>query len=89
MKFADIKDLSRSELTKKRDGLRADLFQASMKNGLGQLSNPVQIRFLRRDLARIETALSGNKEAKVAAPKAPKAPAKKPVARKAAAKKKA
>ncbi len=92
MKYTDIKDLSRAELVKKRDGLRADMFQARMKNGLGQLSNPVQIRFLRRDLARVQTALGGNKEARpktvAAAPKKAAAPARKAVVRtkKAAAK---
>jgi large subunit ribosomal protein L29 len=62
MKFADIKNQSRLELTKKRDAAKAEFFQAKMKNTLGQLSNPVQIRFLRRDLARYETALASQKD---------------------------
>lgn len=62
MKFADMKNQSRLELTKKRDALKAEYFQAKMKNTLGQLSNPVQIRFIRRDLARVETALASQKD---------------------------
>lgn len=57
MKFSDIRDLGKTELLKKKNELQADLFQANMKNTMGQLSNPVQIRFIRRDLAKIETAL--------------------------------
>lgn len=62
MKFADMKNQSKLELTKKRDAVKADYFQAKMKNSLGQLTNPVQIRFLRKDLARLETALTGQNQ---------------------------
>lgn len=62
MKYTDIKGLSRQELLKKKNSLREELFQAKMKNVLGQLTNPVQIRFLRKDVARLETALSIQKD---------------------------
>jgi len=94
MKYADVTQLGVSELTKKKDSLVAELFQAKMKNSTGQLGNPVQIRYLRKDLARVETALSvkaaaGETPAPVEAkaPKkkaAPKAPAKKAAAKKTA-----
>ncbi len=58
MKYADISQLGVSELTNKKESLVAELFQAKMKNTTGQLGNPVQIRYLRKDLARVETALS-------------------------------
>lgn len=61
MKYADIKELSRPELTKKFEGLKQEMFQARMKNSLGQLANPLQIRYMRRDLARFKTALAGQK----------------------------
>lgn len=57
MKFAEIKDMSLPELKKKRATLSEQLFEARMKNSIGQLSNPVQIRQLRRDIARINTAI--------------------------------
>lgn len=57
MKFAEIKDLSVVELKKKRAGLSEDLFQARIKNKIGQLSNPIEIRNLRRDIAKINTAI--------------------------------
>lgn len=61
MKFTEIKDMSLPELKKKRSTLSEQLFEARMKNSIGQLSNPVQIRQLRRDIARINTAIVGKK----------------------------
>lgn len=57
MKFAEIKDLSVAELKKKRSGLSQDLFEAKIKNSMGQLANPIEIRNLRKDIARINTAI--------------------------------
>ncbi|MFN8790286.1 MAG: 50S ribosomal protein L29 [Bdellovibrionales bacterium] len=61
MKFTEIKDMSLPELKKKRATLSEQLFEARMKNSIGQLSNPVQIRQLRRDIARINTAIVGKR----------------------------
>ncbi|RYZ81560.1 MAG: 50S ribosomal protein L29 [Proteobacteria bacterium] len=57
MKFTEIKDLSVADLKKKRSGLSDELFQARIKNTIGQLSNPIEIRNLRRDIAKINTAI--------------------------------
>jgi large subunit ribosomal protein L29 len=57
MKYADVKDLSAVELKKKKVTLTTDLFDAQMKNQLGQLGNPLEIRKIRRNLARINTAM--------------------------------
>ncbi len=57
MKFVEIKDLSLQELKKKRTVLGEELFSARMKNSLGQLTNPVQIRQIRKNIARINTAI--------------------------------
>lgn len=57
MKFTEIKDLSVVELKKKRAGLSEELFQARIKNTIGQLSSPIEIRNLRRDIAKINTAI--------------------------------
>ncbi|MCE3009326.1 MAG: 50S ribosomal protein L29 [Proteobacteria bacterium] len=58
MKFSDVKDLSLSELKKKKAAMTQELFEAKMKNELGQLSNPLVIRFLRKDIAKLNTALA-------------------------------
>lgn len=57
MKFQEIKDLSVVDLKKKRATLSEELFQARIKNSIGQLSNPIEIRNLRRDIAKINTAI--------------------------------
>ena len=57
MKYADVKDLSATELKKKKAALISDLFDAKMKNQLGQLGNPLEIRKIRKNLARINTAM--------------------------------
>ncbi|MNY78960.1 50S ribosomal protein L29 [compost metagenome] len=57
MKFQEIKDLSVVELKKKRAVLSEELFQARIKNSIGQLSNPIEIRNLRRNIAKINTAI--------------------------------
>lgn len=64
MKFTEIKDMSVSELMKKRSVLSEQLFEARMKNSIGQMANPLQIRQLRRDIARINTAIVGKATSK-------------------------
>ncbi len=56
MKYADISGLSEKELTKKSKESRTQMFEARMKNSLGQLANPMVIRESRRDIARLKTA---------------------------------
>lgn len=58
MKFAEIRDLTVEELNKRQVQMREELFEARMKHSLGQLNNPLVIRQLRRDIARIKTTLS-------------------------------
>ena len=59
MKFTEIKDMSVTELKKKRSTLSEQLFEARMKNSIGQMANPLTIRQLRRDIARINTVIVG------------------------------
>ena len=57
MKFVEIKDLSVAELKKKRAALSEELFNARIKNSIGQLPNPIEIKNLRRNIAKINTAI--------------------------------
>ena len=57
MKFTDIENKSVAELIKQKNELSTKLFDIKMKNTLGQLASPHQIRNMRRDIARINTAL--------------------------------
>jgi large subunit ribosomal protein L29 len=62
MKFNEIKDMSVAELKKKRTVLSEQLFEFRMKNSIGQLTNPLLIRQLRKDIAKINTAIVGKSE---------------------------
>lgn len=58
MKFSDVKDLSVVDVNKKIRETKEKMFDAKMKNSMGQMTNPVSIRGMRRDIARLKTALS-------------------------------
>lgn len=59
MKYKEIQGMSVGELTKKVQEFRAELFELGMKNTMGQqVTNPLKIRHLRRDIARGLTALN-------------------------------
>lgn len=57
MKFSEIENKSVTDLIKQKNELSSKLFDIKMKNSLGQLASPVQIRNMRRDIARINTVL--------------------------------
>lgn len=57
MKFADMENKNVKDLIKQKQDLIAQLFEMKMKNSLGQLTNAVQIRAVRRNIARLNTAI--------------------------------
>ena len=73
MFYAEISGLSAKEIVKKKKELQAEMFDARMKNSMGQLTNPMVIRAARKDIARLNTAMTllVKKSAGAAAPKAP------------------
>ncbi|OGB91821.1 MAG: 50S ribosomal protein L29 [candidate division NC10 bacterium RIFCSPLOWO2_12_FULL_66_18] len=56
MKFDELKDLTAEELRQKATELQEDLFKLRLRQSTTQLENPMRIRQLRRDIARIRTA---------------------------------
>jgi large subunit ribosomal protein L29 len=58
MKFSDVKELSSVEVNKKIRETKEKMFEARMKNSMGQMTNPVSIRGMRRDIARLKTVLT-------------------------------
>ena len=57
MKIEDLRELTAEELQEKRGDFREDLFRLRMRKAVAQLENPIRLRQLRRDIARIETIL--------------------------------
>lgn len=58
MKYKNIKNLEEDEIFKKITECSNELFQLRMTKKLNQVTNPVKIRTLRRDIARLKTTLS-------------------------------
>ena len=58
MQFTDVKGLTVVEIIKKKKEVKAKLFEARMKNTMGQMSNPISIRHMRRDIARLNMAMA-------------------------------
>ena len=58
MKYEDVKNLTTVELHKKMRDLKGQMFEAKMKNAMGQLTDPMSIRSMRRDVAKLRTALT-------------------------------
>jgi large subunit ribosomal protein L29 len=57
MKARDIRDLTKEEILAKREELEREIFTLKIRQATKQVDNPVRIRILRRDLARITTIL--------------------------------
>ena len=62
MKFQEIAGLSAAELRQRIQKARRELFDARMLLSMKRLSNPLSIRLLRKDIARLQTALWRKKE---------------------------
>jgi large subunit ribosomal protein L29 len=56
MKYAEVKDLTAEELDQKEAALRDELFKLRLRQATTQVENPMRIRQLRRDIARLKTA---------------------------------
>jgi large subunit ribosomal protein L29 len=52
-----LRDLSRQELLQKHHDLIEELFNLRLRKRVQEINNPLQLRTLRRELARIETVL--------------------------------
>ncbi len=57
MKIRELRELSVEELRQKELELKDQLFKLRFQKSLGQLDNPMKIRNIRKDLARIKTLL--------------------------------
>lgn len=57
MKAKDIRTKSTEELTSELSNLKEELFNLRFQNATGQLDNPLRIRQVKKDYARIKTVL--------------------------------
>ncbi len=57
MKAQEMRDLPTDELKQKHEDLLNEYFSLRLKHALGQLENPLVLRWIRRDIARTKTLL--------------------------------
>jgi len=57
MKVAEVRNLKPEELENKLAELKKDLFTLRMQHATNQLENPIRLRALKRDIARVKTVL--------------------------------
>ncbi|QDP84834.1 50S ribosomal protein L29 [Chryseobacterium sp. SNU WT5] len=58
MKKADIKNLSAGDLQNKLAEARADFNKMKLSHSVSPIENPIQIRDMRKTIARLETELT-------------------------------
>ena len=57
MKANEIRDLSATELERRLDELKTELFNLRFQLATGQLDNPMNIKRVRKDIARVKTII--------------------------------
>lgn len=59
MKTSELRSMTVEELTKREQELRRELFNLRFQKATGEIENPMRIRAVRKDLARVLTIKSG------------------------------
>jgi large subunit ribosomal protein L29 len=57
MKAKEVREMSVTELQRRLDELKTELFNLRFRLATGQLDNPMQIRSVRKDIARVKTMI--------------------------------
>lgn len=57
-KTKQLKDMTTAELQEQLDDAKKEMFELRLQQVSGQLENPLRIRTLRRDVARIKTIMN-------------------------------
>lgn len=57
MKAEELRDLTGDELARKVADLKEELFNLRFQMATGQLDNPMRLRAVRRDIARVRTVM--------------------------------
>lgn len=63
MKAAEIRDLSVPELNEKLDELNKELFNLRFQHAVNQLDNPLRMKAVKRDIARVKTIITEKESA--------------------------
>ena len=63
MKAKELRDMTVIELGSKLNELKGELFNLRFQLATGQLDNPVKLRFVRKNIARVKTILNEKEKA--------------------------
>ena len=55
MKVKEVRQLSEAELSNRLTELKAELFNLRFQLATGQLDNPLRVKAVRKDIARVKT----------------------------------
>ncbi|MDR3178775.1 MAG: 50S ribosomal protein L29 [Oscillospiraceae bacterium] len=58
MKSTALKDLSEDDLQKKIKDLKSELFNLRFQHSINQLENPMRIRVVKKEIARVLTIVN-------------------------------
>ena len=57
MKANEIRELSPAELNEKLASLKSELFNLRFQHAINQLENPMRLRDVKKDIARVQTLI--------------------------------
>ena len=63
MKASELKELSQAELEQKLAELKQELFNLRFQHAVNQLENPMRLKAVKRDIARVKTVLRASENA--------------------------
>ena len=61
MKALELRKMSNEELEQKLKDLKSELFNLRFQNAINQLENPMRIKAVKKDIARVQTVIVCNK----------------------------
>ena len=63
MKAAELREVTMEELGRKEQDLRKELFNLRFQQATGEIENPMRIRAIKKDIARVLTVAREKKSA--------------------------
>ena len=63
MKAAELREITIEELGRKEQDLRRELFNLRFQQATGEIENPMRIRAIKKDIARVLTIANEKKSA--------------------------
>ena len=64
MKASELREITIEELDRKEQDLRRELFNLRFQQATGEIENPMRIRTIKKDIARVLTVASVKKSKK-------------------------